>query len=148
MIPIVYKLGIISAVIFMTFFLAFKSVFIGTLILILNLTFFALKIGSHLNWDNYHGHSLNSWQPPKDVHLHIHNAHGKNDYTGAYNTVDASTQYWNTPTSQKRVGFGRELFLNDEKRRREEYQNPTFVEAEKQNSVAVTRSKLNKYLLT
>lgn len=115
LIPVVYKLGIISAVVIMTFFLAFKSVFIGTVILILNLTFFALKIGMLLKSDHNHAHSINSWQPPKDIHLHIHNGQGKPDSVGGYNTVDANAQqYWNAPTSwenpSKRTSYGRKLY--------------------------------------
>lgn len=129
LIPIVYKLGIISAVILMTFFLAFKGVFIGTLILILNITFFALKIGTYLKSDHSHAHSLNSWQPPKDIHLHIHNAQGQADYTGAYNTIDTSTQYWNTPTTydntRKRENLGRDLFFGESKWNATRYTRPT-----------------------
>lgn len=98
-----YKLGVMSAVIMMTFFLAFKSVFIGTLILVLNLTFFAIKFGSYFKSDHHwspapavhqpHGWSPptlnhgNGWPPHKDVHLHIHNAHGKPDYSIPYSTL-------------------------------------------------------------
>lgn len=120
LLPVVYKLGIISAVILMTFFLAFKGVLIGTLILMLNIAFFALKIGAYFKSDYSHTHSLNGWQPPKDIHLHVHSAHSKNDYTGAYNTIDASNQYWNTPSTwdnqRQRASFGRELFFGENKR--------------------------------
>lgn len=101
-----------------------------------------------MNWNNNNAHSLNSWQPPKDVHLHIHNAHGKNDNTGAYNTVDASTQYWNTPTTwnnpQKRASFGRELFYNDKQRQTSNHtrtgnEYPRFSVAETRNIAAATQ---------
>lgn len=89
-----YKLGVMSAVIFMTLFLAFKSVFIGTLILILNVVFFAVKFGAFLKQDNHyishqpmHGHG---WAPHKDVHLHIHNAHGKPDFSIPYSTLSGN----------------------------------------------------------
>lgn len=100
LLPIMYKLGVMSAVIFMTLFLAFKGVFIGTLILVLNLTFFAIKFGSYLKSDHHHGwqppshgwapptiNHGNGWPPHKDVHLHIHNAHGKPDLTIPYSTL-------------------------------------------------------------
>lgn len=99
LLPIMYKLGVMSAVIFMTLFLAFKSVFITTLILVLNLTFFAIKFGSYLKQDHGH-HYVGGWSPPplpiqhghgwgpqKDVHLHIHNAHGKPDFSIPYSTL-------------------------------------------------------------
>lgn len=97
LLPIMYKLGVMSAVIFMTLLLAFKSVLITKLILILNLTFFAIKLGAYLKHD--HGHHLIShsgwsppahghgWAPHKDVHLHIHNGHGKPEYTIPYSTL-------------------------------------------------------------
>lgn len=104
LLPIMYKLGVMSAVIVMTLFLAFKSVLIGTLILVLNLTFFAIKFGTYFKSDHHwspppvshqppsgwspptlnHG---NGWPPHKDVHLHIHNAHGKPDYSIPYSTL-------------------------------------------------------------
>ncbi|XP_055314998.1 uncharacterized protein LOC129575422 [Sitodiplosis mosellana] len=102
LLPIMYKLGVMSAVIMMTLFLAFKGVFIGTLILVLNITFFALKFGSYLKHDQghyfahphggwtqpvHHGHG---WGPQKDVHLHIHNAHGKPDFSIPYSTLSGS----------------------------------------------------------
>lgn len=102
-----YKLGVMSAVIMMTLFLAFKSVFIGTLILVLNITFFAIKFGSFLKHD--HGHYVShGWSPPvqhghgwapphKDVHLHIHNAHGKPDFNIPYSTLSGSAHGgWDT----------------------------------------------------
>lgn len=90
-----YKLGVMSAVIMMTLFLAFKSVFIGTLILILNIVFFAVKFGAFLKHDSHyishqpvhHGHG---WAPHKDVHLHIHNAHGKPDFSIPYSTLSGN----------------------------------------------------------
>ncbi|XP_031618181.1 uncharacterized protein LOC116337634 [Contarinia nasturtii] len=107
LLPIMYKLGVLSAVIMMTLFLAFKGVFIGTLILILNLTFFAIKFGSYLKHD--HGHYIapshgwaapqiqhgHGWAPHKDVHLHIHNAHGKPDFSIPYSTLSGTTG-WDT----------------------------------------------------
>lgn len=107
LLPIMYKLGVMSAVIMMTLFLAFKSVFIGTLILVLNITFFALKFGSFLKHD--HGHYLShghgwapqthhdhGWTPPhKDVHLHIHNGHGKPDFSIPYSTL-SGVHGWDT----------------------------------------------------
>lgn len=71
-----------------------------------------------LKSDNNHAHSINSWQPPKDIHLHIHNGQGKPDSVGGYNTVDANAQqYWNAPTSwensPKRASYGRHLFYKD-----------------------------------
>lgn len=83
----------------MTLFLAFKSVFITTLILILNLTFFAIKFGSYLKHDHGHyvGHSgwsappappiHHGWPAHKDVHLHIHNAHAKPEFSIPYSTL-------------------------------------------------------------
>lgn len=101
LLPIMYKLGVMSAVIMMTLFLAFKGVFIGTLILVLNLTFFAIKFGSYLKHD--HGHYIapshgwapqiqhgHGWAPHKDVHLHIHNAHGKPDFSIPYSTLSGA----------------------------------------------------------
>lgn len=95
-----YKLGVMSAVIMMTLFLAFKGVFIGTLILILNVVFFAVKFGAFLKQDGHyishqqgwsapvhHGHG---WPPHKDVHLHIHNAHGKPDFSIPYSTLSGN----------------------------------------------------------
>lgn len=94
-----YKLGVMSAVIFMTLFLAFKSVFITTLILVLNLTFFAIKFGSYLKHDHGNYVGLSAWSAPpappihhgwpahKDVHLHIHNAHAKPEFSIPYSTL-------------------------------------------------------------
>lgn len=89
-----YKLGVMSAVIMMTLFLAFKGVFIGTLILVLNLIFFAVKFGSLLKSSHHHSESYgwqpqvsgHGWSPQKDVHLHIHNGHGKPDYSIPYSS--------------------------------------------------------------
>lgn len=101
LLPIMYKLGVMSAVIMMTLFLAFKGVFIGTLILILNVVFFAVKFGSILKHDHgitqSHGWSPpihapihGGWPPHKDVHLHIHNAHGKPDLSIPYSTLSGN----------------------------------------------------------
>lgn len=77
-----YKLGVISTVIMLTLFLAMKGVFIGTVILIMNIAFFAAKLGGlfdkgykHQEW----GHSPSHGYLQKDVHLHIHNS-GKQQY--------------------------------------------------------------------
>lgn len=79
----------------MTFFLALKGVFIGTLILILNLTFLAVKLGLFLKSDHHsHGwepHGHGGWAPQKDVHLHIHNSHGKAEFIPYPNTFEHST---------------------------------------------------------
>lgn len=114
-----YKLGVMSAIIMMTLFLAFKGVFIGTLILVMNLTFFAIKFGSYLKHDQ-HQPSVSyvappsehiwpqipsgpspSWGHQKDVHLHIHNGHSKNDYTIPFssygNFPSASSQWSDSP---------------------------------------------------
>lgn len=87
-----YKLGVMSAVIMMTLFLALKGVFIGSLILVMNLTFFAIKFGSYLKYDHQSAYvappSPNVWPHQKDVHLHIHNGNSaKSDYTIPYNTI-------------------------------------------------------------
>lgn len=121
-----YKLGVMSAIIMMTLFLAFKGVFIGTLILVMNLTFFAIKFGSYLKHDHQQATPTISyvapppqhdhiWQPPsapawggggiqqKDVHLHIHNSgqHHKGDYSNPYggygNLAGASSQWSDAP---------------------------------------------------
>lgn len=92
-----YKLGVMSAVIMITMFLAAKSVFIGTLILILNIAFFAIKAGLHFKSDHHshgwsappHGHG---WGPQKDVHLHIHNSPGKPEFI-PYGYPSASTTW-------------------------------------------------------
>lgn len=111
-----YKLGVMSAIIMMTLFLAFKGVFIGTLILIMNLTFFAIKFGLYLKQDHHQQHisyaasptdhiwpqipSGPAWGQQKDVHLHIHNGHGKTDYNlpfssyGNLPSASASAQQW------------------------------------------------------
>lgn len=86
-----------SAVIMMTLFLAFKGVFIGTLILILNLTFLAVKFGSFLKTDHHHGwsdHHGHGWGPQKDVHLHIHNSQ-KPEYIPYIHSEPASVTNWN-----------------------------------------------------
>lgn len=97
-----YKLGVMSAIIMMTLFLAFKGVFIGTLILIMNLTFFAVKFGLYLK-EGHHQQSVQYVAPPsehflpqipsghgwgqqKDVHLHIHNGQIKSDYSLPYSS--------------------------------------------------------------
>lgn len=76
LLPIMYKLGVISTIIMITLFLAMKGVFIGTIILIMNVAFFAAKIGGLFD----KGHHSHGWSQshsnsylPKDVHLHIHN---------------------------------------------------------------------------
>lgn len=108
-----YKLGVMSAVIMMTLFLAFKGVFIGTLILVLNITFFAIKFGSFLKHDHgqYASHSNgwsapiqqgHGWPPHKDVHLHIHNAHGKPDFSIPYSTI-SGTSGWDTQAHSSAV---------------------------------------------
>lgn len=130
-----YKLGVMSAVIFMTLFLAFKGVVIGTLILVLNLTFFAIKFGSYLKHDHghyashsqgwsppvHHGHG---WSPHKDVHLHIHNSHGKPEFSIPYSSLGGNGGWdvaphasaiepaWNTGTSSY-VHSGRSLADDD-----------------------------------
>lgn len=92
----------------MTLFLAAKGVFIGTLLLILNVTFFAIKFGSYLKLDHHKQHHQSvgwsapvinhgsGWAPHKDVHLHIHNAQAKPDYTIPYSTID--THGWQSNT--------------------------------------------------
>lgn len=104
-----FKLGVLSAVIIMTLILAAKGVLIGKLLLLLNLTFFAIKFGSFLKLDHHHQHHQgvawqapvinhgSGWAPHKDVHLHIHNAQpAKPDYTIPYSTID--THGWQSNT--------------------------------------------------
>lgn len=97
----------------MTLFLAFKGVFIGTLILVLNLTFFAIKFGSFLKQDHFISHSHGGgWSQPiqhghgwghKDVHLHIHNGHGKPDFTIPYSTLSGNSGGWDTQTGHSNI---------------------------------------------
>lgn len=110
-----YKLGVMSAIIMMTLFLAFKGVFIGTLILVMNLAFFAVKFGIYLK-DNHHHQPISYAVPQpaepiwpqipsgpswgghqKDVHLHIHNGHSKTDYTlpfSSYGSMPSASSHW------------------------------------------------------
>lgn len=111
LLPIMYKLGVISAVIFMTLFLAFKAVVIGKLILLMNLVFFAVKIGAYLKLDQkqtyYAAPPPAVWAPPptawghqKDVHLHIHNGYGgKNEHSFPYSTIPNVVNGWQEPVS-------------------------------------------------
>lgn len=78
-----YKLGVMSTIVMLIFFLTLKGVFIGTMLLIMNVIFFAVKIAS-LKHSNY---APQQWQPPPPnywpkqaadnsgggVHVHIHN---------------------------------------------------------------------------
>lgn len=158
-----YKLGIMSAVIFMTLFLAFKGVIIGTLILVMNLTFFAIKIGAYLKSEHHQQPSYgwsppvinhgSGWSPHKDVHLHIHNGHGKPEYSTIY-----GSHGWHTNSvdngwgNSNYVHSGRHLSENDlnaysnaadsiDKLKsriiaKREDKEPTIVMAEQQNAVS------------
>lgn len=85
LLPVMYKLGVLSTVIMGILFLSAKSVFIGTILLIMNVAFFAIKIaslkqfhGGNSGWNgnsggwngNSGGWNINSAPP---VHVHIHN---------------------------------------------------------------------------
>lgn len=83
-IPIAFKLGILSVVVFTILMLSIKSVFLGTTLLIINLGFIFAKI---LAWkkqggDFGHGAQIQQWPASygggsgsknNDIHLHIHN---------------------------------------------------------------------------
>lgn len=124
-----------SAVIMMTLFLAFKGVFIGTLILILNLTFFAIKFGSYLKADHHqYGASSHGWHPPiinshgwpsqKDVHLHIHNAHGKPDLAIPYSTLNSATNGgWDVHSNQVEAWNGNSPYVHSGR----QFSNDDFV---------------------
>lgn len=90
-----YKLGVISTIIMITLFLAMKGVFIGTVILILNIAFFAAKLGGI--FDKGHHHGWAGTQSQKDVHLHIHNGNGKPQYVPYSAPVwEPSNQGWSS----------------------------------------------------
>lgn len=112
-----YKLGVMSAVIMMTLFLAFKGVMIGTLILIMNLAFFAVKLGALLKFEHkpavYAAPQPTAWAPPpvwgqqKDVHLHIHNGYGsKTDYSFPYSTVPNVASGWHENVNSEPQPWG------------------------------------------
>lgn len=80
-IPIAFKLGILSVVVFTILLLSMKGVFLGTALLIINLGFVFAKI---LAWkkqgDFGHGGQIQQWasnygggSKNNDIHLHIHN---------------------------------------------------------------------------
>lgn len=88
MLPVMFKLGIMTMVIFAILLLAAKAVFIGKLLLIINLGFILAKL---IAWKStelgqqHHHHHRQDWAPsqrydspaassPNDIHLHIHNA--------------------------------------------------------------------------
>lgn len=100
MIPVMFKVGIMVMVIFTILLLSIKGVFIGTLLLIINLGFILAKIlvwkkQGHSEHGGYIDHS--AWSPAfgaaskqnNDIHVHIHNPappeqHSHNDlpYSG------------------------------------------------------------------
>lgn len=105
LLPVMFKLGVISTIIMFTFFLAVKGVGIGLLILMINFGFIIAKLISlkHIEWpsvshDHHHGWQAPSWSPPqigqdKNIHVHIHNSNipSKWDHSdvspyGAYST--------------------------------------------------------------
>lgn len=99
LLPIMYKLGVMSAIIFITLFLAMKGVFIGTMILIMNIAFFAAKIGGLFDKGHHgHGHGWSAHQSHgyyglnKDVHLHIHNGKAAQYVPYSAPVWDASNQ--------------------------------------------------------
>lgn len=97
-----YKLGVLSTIIVVVLFLAMKGVFIGTVILILNIAFFAAKLGGLFD-KGHHQHGWSAGQSQgyaqKDVHLHIHN--GGNNKLVPYSAAPV----WE-PTSQGWSSYG------------------------------------------
>lgn len=100
-----YKLGVISTIIMITLFMAAKGVFIGTIILIMNVAFIAAKLGGLFDkGHSHHGYTAALTHAPlqKDVHLHIHNGQGHKPqyipYTSGYSSPawEPSPHAWNT----------------------------------------------------
>lgn len=96
----------------MTLLLAFKSVIIGKIILMMNIAFFAVKLGSLLKFDHkpavYAAPQPAVWASPpgwgqqKDVHLHIHNGYGaKTDYSSPYSTIPNVVNGWHETVSSE-----------------------------------------------
>lgn len=99
-----YKLGVISTIIMITLFMAAKGVFIGTIILIMNVAFIAAKVGGLFDKGHHHhgGYSAGLSHSPlqKDVHLHIHNGQKPQyiPYSNGYSSPawEPSPHAWNT----------------------------------------------------
>lgn len=68
-----FKLGVMSTLIFVLVFLALKGILIGILILIINVAFVIAKL---VKWKEslHHHESHIGWYPQKDIHVHIHNS--------------------------------------------------------------------------
>lgn len=86
LLPVMFKLGIMTMVIFTILLLAAKAVFIGKLLLIINLGFIMAKLIAWKSTEQQHHHRHQDWSPAQrydsgssggsanDIHLHIHNA--------------------------------------------------------------------------
>lgn len=103
MLPIVFKLGILFAMIKIILFLSLKSVGIGLLILMINFAFIVSKVALFFKEYSSQKHGHGGWYggghgggggwPQKDVHLHVHPTTG-------YGKPAASYGGWND-----RVGY-------------------------------------------
>lgn len=68
-----FKLGVMSTLIFVLVFLALKGILIGLLILIINVAFVIAKLVAWKSSLHHHEPQI-GWYPQKDIHVHIHNS--------------------------------------------------------------------------
>lgn len=63
LLPIMFKLGVLSTIIVLTFFLSMKAVFLGVILLLINVGFIVAKVISHKS---------SYWMPDKNIDIHLH----------------------------------------------------------------------------
>lgn len=115
MVPVAFKMGIMSSLIFLLVLIALKNLVIGKTILLINAGFVLFKIiaffsklkgyghwggggGGHYPYYSAGGHGTAGWDPQKNIHIHLHNSGGWAEKTPI--TEYAGTLPLTYPTSQ------------------------------------------------
>lgn len=98
-----FKLGVMSTLIFVLVFLALKGILIGALILIINVAFVIAKLVAWKESSHHHHEPQIGWYPQKDIHVHIHNSgHEHPQYSHIPISVHGDEHYDHGP--YRRIG--------------------------------------------
>lgn len=93
LLPVMFKLGVMSTIIFILLFLALKGILIGKMILIINVAFVIAKLVAWKESFHHQHQSQIGWYPQKDIHVHIHNSHEQPHYSHIPISVHGDEHY-------------------------------------------------------
>lgn len=87
LIPMAYKMGVLSTVLGIILLLSLKSVMIGKLILLMNFGLIVFKISSL-----FYKHK-GEWDPKKNIHIHLYGTHNEHQGWGTPGYIYDTNKY-------------------------------------------------------